>query len=59
MSWRGAAASDLELGADVTDEDREAAQSFWWYLLILVFVALAAETALSNRLSPSSVSTEA
>jgi hypothetical protein len=30
----------------------ERRQSLWWYLLILAFVALAAETALSNRLSP-------
>jgi len=59
LSWSGAATSDLELGNAVTREDREAAQSVWWYLLVLVFVVLAAETALSNRLSPSSVSTEA
>lgn len=30
----------------------ERRQSLWWYLLILAFVALAAETTLSNRLSP-------
>ena len=29
----------------------EARQSLWWYLLILAFLLLVAETALSNRMS--------
>ena len=59
MSWRAAAGDDLQLAGLVTAEDREARQSFWWYLLILLFVALALETALSNRLSPTSATHEA
>ena len=54
LSYRAGAAGDLDLASQVTAEDREASQSWWWYLLFLVFVVLAAETALSNRLSPSS-----
>ena len=54
LSYRGAAAGTLELANQVTAEDREASQAWWWYLLVLVFVGLAAETALSNRPSPSS-----
>jgi hypothetical protein len=54
LSWRGGARNDLELAGAVTAEDREARQSFWWYLLVLVFIVLLAESVLSNRLSPSS-----
>ncbi len=54
LSFRGAGLGDLELDTRVTAEDREASQSWWWYLLIVVFVVLATETALSNRISPSS-----
>ena len=54
LSYRGADAGELGLDNQVTAEDREATQAWWWYLLVLVFVVLAAETLLSNRLSPSS-----
>ncbi len=54
LSYRNAIAGDTGLDSQVTAEDREASQSWWWYLLFAVFAALAAETALSNRLSPSS-----
>lgn len=54
LSYRAGAAGELDLSAEVTAEDREASQSWWWYLLVLFFVVLAAETALSNRLSPKS-----
>ncbi len=54
LAYRGGTAGALALDHQVTAEDREARQSWWWYLLVLVFVFLAAETALSNRLSPSS-----
>jgi len=54
LRWRGGASGDLELAGAVTAEDREARQSFWWYLLVLVFIVLLAESVLSNRLSPSS-----
>ncbi len=59
VSWRGAEGGDLQLAGLVTAEDREARQSFWWYLLILLFVALALETTLSNRLSPALATHEA
>ncbi|MBC7788328.1 MAG: BatA domain-containing protein [Anaerolineae bacterium] len=35
----------------LTAEARERRQSVWWYLLVAALLALAAETALSNRLS--------
>lgn len=54
LRYRAGATGELELGGQVTAEDREATQSWWWYLLIAVFVVLACETLLSNRLSPSS-----
>jgi hypothetical protein len=53
LSYRGGAAGELA-ATQVTAADREASQAWWWYLLLLVFVLLAAETFLSNRLSPSS-----
>ena len=59
VRWRGAEGGDLQLVGLVAAEDREARQSFWWYLLILLFLALALETVLSNRLSPSSATHEA
>lgn len=50
--WRAGGA--VETGAEVsaTPEEIEGGQSGWWYLLILAFLLLIAETALSNRLSP-------
>jgi hypothetical protein len=54
LNYRAGAVGELELSSQVTAEDREASQAWWWYLLVLAFVVLAAETALSNRLSPSS-----
>lgn len=42
----GSAASD-----NATPAEKERAQRVWWYLLILAFLVLAAETVLSNRLS--------
>jgi hypothetical protein len=39
------ASSDIEL----TLAERERQQSGWWYLIVLAFVLLAAETLLSNR----------
>ena len=45
----GALSSDTQ----VTAEDRESSQGFWWYLLVGAFLLLASETLLSNRLSPS------
>lgn len=54
LRYRAGATGELDLSGQVAAEDREATQSWWWYLLIAVFVALAAETTLSNRLSPSS-----
>ena len=59
LSYRAGAAGDLDLSSQVTAEDREASQSWWWYLLLIAFVALAADTFLSNRLSPSSVTSDA
>ena len=45
-------AARLAGGADrVAPEDRERRQALWWYLLIVAFIALSAETVLSNRLS--------
>ncbi|MDA1080711.1 MAG: BatA and WFA domain-containing protein [Gemmatimonadetes bacterium] len=38
-------------GATATSIEKERAQRVWWYLLIGAFLALAAETILSNRLS--------
>lgn len=54
LSYRGEATGDLGLANHITPEDREARQSWWWYFLVLVFMVLAAETALSNRLSTKS-----
>lgn len=55
LSYRAGSTGALDLSRAVTAEDREASQSLWWYLLVMLFVVLSAETALSNRLSPSSL----
>lgn len=44
---RGAALA----AAPLTPLERESGQAFWWYLLLVAFVLLAAETVLSNRVS--------
>jgi Aerotolerance regulator N-terminal/von Willebrand factor type A domain len=45
-------ATQVAGGADrIGPEDRERRQALWWYLLIVAFIALSAETVLSNRLS--------
>jgi hypothetical protein len=36
-------------GGDIPIAERERAQSAWWYLVVLAFLLLAAETVLSNR----------
>lgn len=38
-------------GANLTPEDHERRQNFWWYLLLGAFLLLMVETAFSNRLS--------
>jgi hypothetical protein len=48
---RADAAARAETGAAISVQDRERRQSLWWYLLIGVFILLAAETVWSNRLS--------
>src|SRR5690606_14108062 len=35
--------------APLTLQERERQQSAWWYLMVLVFLILAAETVMSNR----------
>ncbi len=47
----GAAAGGGEETADIAGEDFEKSQSFWRYLLGAVFLLMASETMLSNRLS--------
>jgi hypothetical protein len=37
--------------APLTPFERESGQGFWWYLLLVAFLLLAAETVLSNRVS--------
>lgn len=50
--WRGGGSVEQQ-GEQAPSEDQvERAQSIWWYLLIVVFILLAVETALSNRVSP-------
>ena len=48
---RGAGAGAGTLAEELGPEDYERRQSVWWYLLVGAFLLLAAETALSNRLS--------
>jgi hypothetical protein len=40
-----------DAGMAATSSDVERTQSFWWYLLGVALVLMAAETVLSNRLS--------
>ena len=47
----GAAARITPAELDIADRDIESSQSFWRYLIAAVFVLLAVETVLSNRLS--------
>lgn len=49
--WRGGGAVESPEDAAVPVAQIERAQSVWWYLVVLAFALLAAETALSNRLS--------
>jgi hypothetical protein len=48
---RASATSPAAVRAPETPEEREARQALWWYALAAVFLALVAETLLSNRLS--------
>jgi len=41
----------LATAMQIPAEDRERQQHLWWYLLVVTFIILATETALSNRLS--------
>ena len=50
--WRGGGAVQADDAGPVDPKIIEGRQSLWRYLLIVAFVLLAAETALSNRLSP-------
>ena len=47
----GAGPADGQATADIAGEDFEKSQSFWRYLLAAVFLLMASETMLSNRLS--------
>ncbi len=47
----GAGTGQTEATADIASEDFEKSQSFWRYLLAAVFLLMASETMLSNRLS--------
>ncbi|HEV2132355.1 MAG TPA: hypothetical protein VGR27_14670, partial [Longimicrobiaceae bacterium] len=47
----GAGDEQARAAALLTPEERERRQAMWWYLLVGVFLLLAAETVLSNRLS--------
>jgi hypothetical protein len=40
--------TDFSVG---TPQDQESRQKVWWYLLVVALLIMAAETALSNRLS--------
>jgi hypothetical protein len=48
---RGDAASRADDAARISPEDRERRQAIWWYLLIVAFVFLAAETVWANHMS--------
>lgn len=48
---RDDAAARTRPGEAISVQDKERRQSLWWYLLIGVFILLAAETVWSNRLS--------
>lgn len=45
-------ADEADPAQTIPAAERERQQSLWWYLLIVVFLLLAAETIVSNRLSP-------
>lgn len=50
--WRGGGEVEGGETETVPEKEIERSQSVWWYLVVLAFVLLAAESALSNRLSP-------
>ena len=54
LTYGAIGSGDRSLANQVAPESREARQGWWWYLLVLVFVLLATDTALSNYLSPRS-----
>ena len=56
LTYGAIGSGDRSLANQVAPESREARQGWWWYLLVLVFVLLATDTALSNYLSPRSAS---
>jgi len=56
LTYGAIGSGDRSLANQVAPESREARQAWWWYLLVLVFVLLATDTALSNYLSPRSAS---
>ena len=56
LTYGAIGSGDRSLANQVAPESREARQAWWWYLLVLVFVLLATDTALSNSLSPRSAS---
>lgn len=47
----GGGSGDGEAAADIAGEDFEKSQAFWRYILAAVFLLMASETMLSNRLS--------
>ncbi len=51
VTGRAAGEAEAAAGPALDPEDQERRQGIWWYLLVMAFLLLAAETFISNRLT--------